>query len=371
MRSSARSPSPETNDAKTYVTSGPPRGADSDIPIGWTYNPSSWFERLWLVAVALVGFAVSGYLALYQLGYFSEVWEPFFGTGSADVLHSALSRVLPIPDAALGAAAYVADGITGVIGARDRWRSMPWMVILFGLAVGPLGLVSILLVIAQPVVLHAWCTLCLVSALISLIMIGPAMDEVLASLQFLRRSHERNLPLWKVFWHGAQEMYDIPNSSAPQIQRDHTYSRSVAGTSGSVAATSVRSEGHGVWTQLLVAAVGIGIMALPDVMSYQGPERLNDQIVGPLIVSAAMIAAAETTRAVRWVNVVLGCWLVIAPVILQYEPLHIGVRSSVLGIVVAGLSWLSGRRTQELGGGWKRLWTSKSAQLRLRPDTPS
>ena len=41
-------------------------------------------------------------LALYQLGYFSEVWEPFFGNGSAEVLHSALSRVLPIPDAALG-----------------------------------------------------------------------------------------------------------------------------------------------------------------------------------------------------------------------------------------------------------------------------
>ena len=200
MRFSARSPSQETNDAIAYVTSGRSNGgADSDIPIGWLYNPSSWFERLWLVAIALIGFAVSGYLALYQLGYVSEVWEPFFGTGSADVLHSVLSRVLPIPDAALGAAAYLADGVTGVIGARDRWRSMPWMVILFGLAVGPLGLVSILLVIAQPVFLHAWCTLCLVSALISLVMIGPAMDEVLASCQFLRRCSERNLSLWRVF----------------------------------------------------------------------------------------------------------------------------------------------------------------------------
>jgi hypothetical protein len=79
---------------------------------------------------------------------------------------------------------------------------MPWMVILFGLAVGPLGIVSVLLVIAQPAVLHAWCTLCLGSAVISLIMIGPAMDEILASLQFLRRCHERNAPLWTVFWRG-------------------------------------------------------------------------------------------------------------------------------------------------------------------------
>jgi uncharacterized membrane protein len=360
MRFSARSPSQETNDANAYVTSGPSNGvADSDFPIGWPYNPSSWFERLWLVAVALVGFAVSGYLALYQLGYFSEVWEPFFGNGSADVLHSALSRVLPIPDAALGAAAYLADGVTGLIGARDRWRSMPWMVILFGLAVGPLGLVSIVLVIAQPVWLHAWCTLCLVSALISLVMIGPAMDEVLASLQFLRRSYERHPPLWRVFWHGAHESYDNPKTIAQRSESDQTCP--------SLAASS-KSGGLAVWTQLLVAVVGVWITSLPDVMGYEGPERLNDQIVGPLIVSAAVIAAAETTRAVRWVNVMLGGWLVIAPLVLQYEPLHLGVRSSLLGIVVGGLSWLSGARTQELGGGWKRLWTSRSARVIHRPD---
>jgi uncharacterized membrane protein len=175
----------------------------ASVPPGWTYNPSSWSERLWLVGVAVFGFAVSSYLALYQYGLLEDVWEPFFGRGSEQVLHSFLSTLLPVPDAALGAAAYALDAVTGLIGGPSRWRSMPWMVILFGLAVGPLGLVSVLLVIAQPAILHAWCTLCLGSALISLIMIGPAMDEVLASLQFLRRCHERNNPLWTVFWRGA------------------------------------------------------------------------------------------------------------------------------------------------------------------------
>jgi uncharacterized membrane protein len=174
----------------------------ASVPPGWSYNPSSWSERLWLVGVAVLGFGISGYLALYQYGVFEDVWEPFFNRGSEQVLHSFLSRVLPIPDAALGAAAYALDAVTGLIGRQDRWRSMPWMVILFGLAVGPLGIVSVLLVIAQPAVLHAWCTLCLGSAVISLIMIGPAMDEILASLQFLRRCHERNAPLWTVFWRG-------------------------------------------------------------------------------------------------------------------------------------------------------------------------
>jgi len=79
---------------------------DPLIPPRWTYNPSSWTERLWLIGVALLGTAISDYLAIYQ-------WEPighcvgaFFDSESEVVLRAALSRMLPIPGAALGAFAY-------------------------------------------------------------------------------------------------------------------------------------------------------------------------------------------------------------------------------------------------------------------------
>ncbi|MEP7153989.1 MAG: vitamin K epoxide reductase family protein [Nitrospira sp.] len=176
--------------------------SDCLTPLGWTYNPSSWSERWWLIAVAVLGFIISLYLPLYQLGLFTTVWEPIFGSGSEVVLHSSLSRMFPVPDAALGAFAYALDAVAGAVGGTARWRTMPWIVIVFGLAVGPLGLVSVLLVMAQPLLLDAWCTLCLVSAVLSIVMIGPAMDEVLASLQFLKRVNNGNLPVWKAFWKG-------------------------------------------------------------------------------------------------------------------------------------------------------------------------
>lgn len=87
---------------------------------------------------------------------------------------------------------------------------MPWIVLLFGLAVGPLGLLSVLLMIAQAIWLEAWCTLCLLSALSAVVMIGPAMDEVLASVQFLKRVHDRRMPLWQAVWRGEQ----TPNRKA-------------------------------------------------------------------------------------------------------------------------------------------------------------
>jgi uncharacterized membrane protein len=192
------------------VTAGAPPDAravraDAEAPPGWDYDPSAWSERLPIIALALVGLAIAGYLALFQLGAVATVFEPFFGEGSRRILTSSVSRILPIPDAALGALGYLADAVAGAIGGRGRWRTMPWIVVVFGIAVGPLGAVSVLLVILQPVLLDAWCTLCLASAVVSVVMIGPAMDELLASLQLLRSESARGGSAWRALWRGVRE----------------------------------------------------------------------------------------------------------------------------------------------------------------------
>ncbi|MFG0284298.1 MAG: vitamin K epoxide reductase family protein [Phycisphaerales bacterium JB039] len=183
-----------------------------DIPPGWSYNPATWGQRLPIVGLAVLGGAIAGYLALWQYDIVDTVWEPFFGDGSRRILDSELSYLLPIPDAALGALAYLADAAAGAIGSRRRWRTMPWIVVIFAILVGPLGAVSIGLVIAQPVLYDAWCTLCLATALISTVMIGPAMDEALATLQHLRRVHDDpNRSLWRAFW-GLRPAPDRPRT---------------------------------------------------------------------------------------------------------------------------------------------------------------
>ena len=172
----------------------------SDIPPGWDYNPASWRERIPIIVLAQVGFVLATYLALYQYRVVERVWEPFFGRGSETILNSPTSKLLPVSDAALGAFGYLLDAAFGAIGGPRRWRSMPWIVILLGIFIGPLGAISILLVILQPVLYEAWCTICLATAVISVVMIGPAMDEVLASLQHLKRVRDADGSVWKAFW---------------------------------------------------------------------------------------------------------------------------------------------------------------------------
>lgn len=178
---------------------------DAGTPPGWGYNPAKWSQRLPIIVLALVGFAIATYLALWQYGVVERVWEPFFGNGTRRILSSKLSYVLPISDAALGALGYLADAIAGVIGGIDRWRSMPWIVVTFAILVGPLGVISVGLVIAQPVMYDSWCTLCLASAAVSVAMMAPAMDEALASLQHLKRVRAQpGVSAWRAFW-GMQQ----------------------------------------------------------------------------------------------------------------------------------------------------------------------
>ena len=77
---------------------------------------------------------------------------------------------------------------------------MPWIVIIFGIFVVPFGIISIMLIVFQPVLYDNFCTLCLASAAISLAMIGPAVDEVLASMQFMRRARTEGRSTWRIFW---------------------------------------------------------------------------------------------------------------------------------------------------------------------------
>ncbi len=182
---------------------------NSYIPPGWDYNPASWSQRIPIVILAIFGVFIASYLAMYQLGIVHDVWDPFFGDDSIKILESKVSKILPVPDAALGAFGYLVDAVTGIIGGTGRWKKMPWIVIVFGLAVGPLGFVSVMLVVFQPVLFSAWCTLCLCSAIISIAMIGPAMDEMLASLQYMQRVRRSDASTWKAFWGVKSEIEKV------------------------------------------------------------------------------------------------------------------------------------------------------------------
>ncbi len=167
---------------------------------GATREPSRWSERLAVAAAAAAGLAISLYLAAYQLGAVAAPWDPLFGpASSARVLHSALSRALPLPDAAVGAIVYAVEIAADLAGGSDRSRTHPWIALAFGAIVAALALVGLSLIVVQAAVVRAGCTLCLCSALIS---IGVAIavaagGEVQAAFRVAWAAHEGRAESWR------------------------------------------------------------------------------------------------------------------------------------------------------------------------------
>jgi uncharacterized membrane protein len=173
----------------------------------WDYNPSAWRQRVPICVLAVFGALISAYMGLYQWRLIDGVWDPVFGAGTEKVLRSDLSHRMQswirIPDAVLGSFAYLGDAVFGLAGSTRRWQYRPWLVILFGIDVVPLGVVSAILVAMQGAVVGHWCFLCLVTAVISLILVYVAYDEVWASLKYLYRVYRKTgsrRELWNALW---------------------------------------------------------------------------------------------------------------------------------------------------------------------------
>ncbi len=173
----------------------------------YKHNPSAWVQRVPICLLAMVAAVISSHLALYQWGFIDGVWDPVFGNQSSKVVTSDTAKqmygLIGIHDAALGVLAYLGDAILGFAGSTRRWQYRPWLVILFGIDVIPLGIVSVVLVILQGTIVGSWCFLCLVSAAISILLVYWAWDEVRVSLTYLWIVWKQNRcwrVLWKTFW---------------------------------------------------------------------------------------------------------------------------------------------------------------------------
>ena len=276
----------------------------AEIPPGWSYNPSSWLQRTPMIGLAFVGFFLSRYLAAFQLHHIPSAWDPFFGDGTTRVLTSKVSKAWPISDAGLGSLSYLLEALSGFMGDSKRWRTMPWMVLMFGLLVIPLGVTSIVLVVLQPVMVGAWCTICLVTAAAMLIMIPLTLDEVVAMTQFVLQAKREGKPLWSTFWMGGS-IEGEKDARTPEF--DGTIGK---GVSAMVWGMSVP------WNLALSALAGLWLMFAPAVLANGGRAADSDHLFGALIITFAVIAMGEVGRPLRLLNVLFGAWLIIAPFVL-------------------------------------------------------
>lgn len=322
-----------------------------DVPPGWAYTPSSWLQRMPIGVLALIGFLIARVLGAYQLGHIDTVWEPFFAgsgemkgvmNGTETIITSDVSKAWPIADGALGAIVYTLELAMTWMGGKDRWRTMPWMVLGLGILILPLGIVSIYFIIIQPIVIGTWCTLCLIAALAMAVMIPYSLNEFVAMGQFMVDSHRKGKPFWRTFWTGDA----MEGGSADT-------SKGLVGTPREQWAQATRGVTY-PWTLWLSIAIGVWLTFTRLTFDSSGAMADSDHLVGALVVTFSIIAFAEVGRAIRFINIPFGAWLIAAPWFLDgiVSPLAVwnGVISGALLIALA----IPRGRIKDSYAGWDR-----------------
>lgn len=325
-----------------YMQHGPP------APPGWSYNPSSWPQRWIMIVLGFLGLVVSRYLAMFQLGYIDYVWDPFFGfqSGTKKVLNSRMSHMWPISDAGLGAISYTFEFLMGYMGSPARWRTMPWMVAFFGFLIIPLGLTHIILVISQPVVVHSWCTMCLLAALIMLPMIPLTVDEVVAMFQHLRQAKQRGDrggSLWKIFWMGGKAENCTADKNSPALL-------DLPAHPVKVFAASIWGMSF-PWTLTVSTMLGVALVFCPFLFDVDIKSGAADvaHLGGALIVTVAVISMGEVVRAGRYLNVLLGIAVVSGSWFFSSNSTGYVLICTLIGVAVLVLSIPRGVKTQNYG----------------------
>jgi len=318
----------------------------ADTPPGWTYNPSSWPQRWIMMVTGFLGWVVSRYLAAYQLGYIDEVWDPFFGASSMQVLNSSMSHSLPISDAGLGAIAYTFEFLMGFMGSPARWRSMHWMVTFFGILVIPLGLVHIFLVISQPLLVGHWCSLCILAASIMLPMIPLEVDEVIAMMQYMKQRLGKGEKFWKVFWKGGAVDNGTMDERSPALI-------SFPKQPGKIFDSSIWGMCF-PWTLVTSMLIGIILVFLPSLFKIGIQDTPADicHLTGSLIVVVSVISMGEVVRIGRYLNIPLG---IIVAISLWFtnSPAFLNLVATVAGLSIAALAIPKGA-IKEKYGNWDR-----------------
>jgi uncharacterized membrane protein len=228
-----------------------------------------------LLPLAGFGFLIIFYLMLCQLGVIAHAWDPFFSPGTDQVLHSSLSRAMPIPDTVLGAATYACEILLLMLGPEDRWRSRPWVTLFSGLTSMGLVSASALLLVLQPVVVHAWCAWCLLLLGVALLLLQRSLAEFVVCFQ------SRVLGRW-VFPASRD-----PAGAYPWTQGTHCD-----------------------WTLCVSFVLGAITLALPDLFDIEGMARVSVTVAGASTLVVSMIAMADAVTFLRKMNAVAGLILV-------------------------------------------------------------
>jgi len=310
------------------IESGP------EVPSDWSYNPSSWVQRLPVIALSLFAWLITRFLAGYQYGYITSVSDPIFAQGTLSVLSAEISKGF----AAFASMLFTLQMLLACKGGSRRWHTMPWIVALYGLFVLAFGLLGSFTILIQPITHGFWCFWCLICCAMMLIMTTLAIDEVVATAQLLLQAGKDGKSFWPTFWHGSAVAGGHVDSRTPQLNAP--------------AKTLFSAMVWGVtlpWNLLVTTFIGFWLMFSPPAVHVIGRVEFTNYFLGNLICLISVLSMAEVARPLRYLNILFGFFIGVAPWLFHDENVISNWNNVISGLLLISCSISRGKVLQHYG----------------------
>jgi hypothetical protein len=220
------------------------------------------------------------------------------------------------------------------------------LVLLFGLMIAPLGITSIFFIVIQPILIGTWSTLALIAAAAVLVQIPYSIDELLATLQFLRRRIKAGQNWLRVMLvGGTDELLETRNNVSLVDEFDRP--------PGVVLREMIGGGISLPWNLVLCALIGLSLLFTRITLGAGGGMAGADHLIGSLVLTVVSIAAAEVARPARFAIILLGAALFITPFVYEAD-LVATVTSLASGAALIAFSLRRGRIRNPYGD-WNRL----------------
>jgi hypothetical protein len=154
----------------------------------------------------------------------------------------------------------------------------------------------------------------------------------------LAQTRRAGKSVWRTFWRGGDAMGDNLTPRRPETEHP-------------------RQMFWGVtvpWTLLVSALLGAWLMVAPAVFQTQGQTAHSDHILGALVVTVAIVAFAEVTRAARFINIALALGIIVLPWVFGGATPASGINDLIIGVLIIGLSIPPGK-IKNTYSGWNAL----------------
>ena len=215
--------------------------------------------------------------------------------------------------------------------------------------IAPLGITSIFFIIIQPVLIGTWSIIALIGATAVLIQIPYSLDELIATLQFLRRRAQAGQNWLRIFFVGDTD--EVPKTRGVEATTEmfDEFDQSP----GAVFKAAISGGVSLPWNLALAALIGLSLLFTRMTLGVDGNMAHAHHVIGSLVLTVVLIAAAEVARPVRYLNMVLGAALIAAPFMFA-AGMAATIASVVLGVALIALSMRRGL-IRERYGNWDRL----------------